>query len=130
TPGGSSSGSAAAVGAGMVPLAIGSQTNGSVIRPASFCGVFGFKPSRGMVSRRGFLTQSPPLDAVGTFSRTVEDAALLCDVLAGYDPQDPHTTPAASPDLLAIARSRPPVKPSFALVRSPVWDKADDDTRG
>jgi Asp-tRNA(Asn)/Glu-tRNA(Gln) amidotransferase A subunit family amidase len=77
TPGGSSSGSAAAVSAGMAPLALGSQTNGSVIRPASFCGVVGYKPSRGLVPRRGVLTQSPTLDTIGTFSRTLEDAALL-----------------------------------------------------
>lgn len=130
TPGGSSSGSAAAVAAAMVPLALGSQTNGSVIRPASFCGVVGFKPSRGMISRRGILLQSEPLDAVGTFSRSIEDAALLCDALAGYDPADQQTMPSAAPDLLGTARSRPPVKPSFALVRSPVWDKAEPDVRG
>jgi len=129
TPGGSSSGSAAAVAAGMAPLAIGTQTNGSVIRPASFCGVVGFKPSRGLVSRRGILVQSAPLDSVGTFSRTIEDAALLTDVLAGYDEGDPQTILAAAPNLLGIATSRPPVKPSFALVRSPVWDKAGDDVR-
>ncbi len=129
TPGGSSSGSAAAVAAGMAPLAIGTQTNGSVIRPASFCGVVGFKPSRGLVSRRGILVQSAPLDSVGTFSRSIEDAALLTDALAGYDESDPQTILAAAPDLLGVATSRPPVKPSFALVRSPVWDKAGDDVR-
>jgi Asp-tRNA(Asn)/Glu-tRNA(Gln) amidotransferase A subunit family amidase len=129
TPGGSSSGSAAAVGAAMVPLAVGSQTNGSVIRPASFCGVVGFKPSRGLVSRRGILTQSPTLDAVGVFARTVEDAALLVDVLAGHDAGDPQTFAAAAPQLLATARSRPPVKPALALVRSSVWEMAEDDVR-
>jgi Asp-tRNA(Asn)/Glu-tRNA(Gln) amidotransferase A subunit family amidase len=130
TPGGSSSGSAAAVAAGMVPLAVGTQTNGSVIRPASFCGVVGFKPSRGMIPRTGILVQSPPLDAVGTFSRTVEDAALFVDIIAGHDERDAATAPAAHPALLAAAASRPPVKPSLAMVRSPVWDKADDDVRG
>ena len=60
----------------MVPLAVGSQTNGSVIRPASFCGVVGFKPSRGLISRRGMLSQSETLDTVGVFARTIEDAAL------------------------------------------------------
>jgi Asp-tRNA(Asn)/Glu-tRNA(Gln) amidotransferase A subunit family amidase len=129
TPGGSSSGSAAAVASGMVPLAIGTQTNGSVIRPASFCGVVGFKPSRGLVSRRGILVQSEPLDTVGTFSRDIEDAALLTDALAGHDEGDPQTSLAAAPNLLGIAMSRPPVKPSVALVRSPVWDKAGDDVR-
>ena len=76
TPGGSSSGSAAAVAAGMVPLAIGTQTGGSVIRPASFCGVVGFKPTFGMIPRRGVLPQATPLDTIGVFARSVEDAAL------------------------------------------------------
>ena len=130
TPGGSSSGSAAAVAAGMVPLAVGSQTNGSVIRPASFCGVVGLKPSQGLVSRRGVLMQSPTLDTIGTFSRSIEDAALLADILAGYDEGDPGSALTARPDLLNIALSRPPVKPRFALVRSPVWDKAQAEVRG
>ena len=129
TPGGSSSGSAAAVGASMVPLAIGSQTNGSVIRPASFCGVVGFKPTRGLISRRGFCPQSGTLDQVGVFSRSVEDAALITEALCGYDDRDPLTTPAARPDLLAIATSRPPVKPSLAFIRTPVWDKAGEEVR-
>ncbi|MBV8791983.1 MAG: amidase, partial [Pseudolabrys sp.] len=83
TPGGSSSGSAAAVAAGLVPLAIGSQTNGSVIRPASFCGVFAIKPSHGLVSRAGVLTLSHALDHVGAFSRSVDDLALAMDVVVG-----------------------------------------------
>ena len=129
TPGGSSSGSAAAVAAGMVPISVGSQTNGSVIRPASFCGVVGYKPSRGMVPRTGVLAQSPTLDTMGVFSRTIEDAALLVDVMAGHDEGDPQTVLAAAPQLLATAQSRPPVKPSFAFVRTPVWDKAEEDVR-
>ncbi len=75
TPGGSSSGSAAAVAAGMVPLAIGSQTNGSMIRPAAFCGVFGVKPSHGLISRAGALTLSRTLDHVGAFARSLDDLA-------------------------------------------------------
>jgi Asp-tRNA(Asn)/Glu-tRNA(Gln) amidotransferase A subunit family amidase len=129
TPGGSSSGSAAAVAAKMVPLAIGSQTNGSVIRPASFCGVVGYKPSRGLVPRTGMLTQSEPLDHVGTFSGTIEDAALLVDAIAGHHEGDPATAPAAPPGLLQIAISNPPVRPRLALVRSPVWESASDDAR-
>lgn len=127
TPGGSSSGSAAAVAANMVPLALGTQMNGSVIRPASFCGVVGFKPTRGMISRRGVLVQSPFLDTVGTFSRTIEDAAILGDVIAGHDPADQGSEFQPRPDLLKLATSRPPVTPVLALVRSPVWDRADDD---
>jgi len=129
TPGGSSSGSAASVAAGMAPLAIGTQTNGSVIRPASYCGVVGFKPSRGLISRRGILVQSPTLDSVGTFSRTVEDAALLADAIAGHDPRDRQTVLAARPDLSRTTMSRPPVKPALAFVRSPVWDEAEEDVR-
>ncbi|HSM20251.1 MAG TPA: amidase, partial [Hyphomicrobiales bacterium] len=91
TPGGSSSGSAAAVAAHMVPLAVGTQTNGSVIRPAAFCGVVGFKPSHGLISRIGILPQSRPLDTVGVFANSVEGAALIADVLAGHDPGDPDT---------------------------------------
>ena len=88
TPGGSSSGSAAAVAAGMVPLAVGTQTNGSVIRPASFCGVVGFKPSFGVISRHGVLRTSRSLDQVGVFARSVRDAALIAQCLAGHDPAD------------------------------------------
>ncbi|HSD60121.1 MAG TPA: amidase, partial [Burkholderiales bacterium] len=95
TPGGSSSGSAAAVAAGMVPLALGSQTNGSVIRPAAFCGVLGFKPTHGLISRHGMLGLSRSLDHVGLFARTVEDVALLAGQLAGYDERDPDTRPRA-----------------------------------
>ncbi len=83
TPGGSSSGSAAAVADGMVPLALGSQTAGSVIRPASFCGVVGYKPTFGWVARAGAKPLSDSLDTVGWFSRSVADAALLASVLCG-----------------------------------------------
>lgn len=129
TPGGSSSGSAAAVAAGMVPLAVGTQTNGSVIRPASFCGVVGFKPTHGLIPRTGLLKQSAPLDTVGVFARTVEDAALLADVLVGHDSDDPDTRPAAPPKLLELACSEPPLKPLFAFVRQPVWEEAEATTR-
>ena len=129
TPGGSSSGSAAAVAAGMVPLAIGSQTNGSMIRPAAFCGVFGIKPSHGLISRAGALTLSGVLDHVGTFARSIEDLALILDVLVGQDPADPDSRPYASPSFRASAAEAPPIPPSFALVRTPMWEKADADTR-
>lgn len=129
TPGGSSSGSAAAVAAGMVPLAIGTQTGGSVIRPAAFCGVTGFKPTFGSVSRRGVLLQSQTLDTVGVFARSVEDAALLAEVLYGNDPQDPATRPSPHPRLLRHATAEPPVRPMFAFVRTPFWDRADEQTQ-
>ena len=85
TPGGSSSGSAAAVADCQVPLALGTQTAGSVIRPASFCGVFGFKPSFGRYEIEGMLPTAPSLDTLGTFARSVADIALLDAVLAGVD---------------------------------------------
>jgi len=129
TPGGSSSGSAAAVAAGMVPLAIGSQTNGSMIRPAAFCGVFGIKPSHGLISRAGALTLSRKLDHVGAFARSVDDLALILDVLAGQDAADPDSRPYASPGFRASAAEAPPIPPSFALVRTPMWEKADADAR-
>jgi Asp-tRNA(Asn)/Glu-tRNA(Gln) amidotransferase A subunit family amidase len=129
TPGGSSSGSAAAVACGMVPLAIGSQTNGSVIRPASFCGVVGFKPTHGRISRTGALVLSRELDHVGVFARTLEDAALITDCLIGFDSKDPDTKLTAAPQVHAIALEEPPVEPNFAFARTPVWGKADPSTQ-
>jgi Asp-tRNA(Asn)/Glu-tRNA(Gln) amidotransferase A subunit family amidase len=129
TPGGSSSGSAAAVASFMVPLAVGSQTNGSVIRPASYCGVFGYKPSFGLISRHGALEQCPTLDQVGVFARTVEDAALVAECVMRFDENDEALKPHARPDLLGFANQEPPLPPLFAFVKSPVWDKADEDTQ-
>ncbi len=129
TPGGSSSGSAAAVATNMVPLAIGSQTNGSVIRPASFCGVYGFKPSFGAISRSGVLALSRPLDTVGVFARSVEDLALAAQPLFGFDERDPDTSLHARQNLMEIAGQEPPLPPNFAFVKSPVWDQVEDDTR-
>jgi Asp-tRNA(Asn)/Glu-tRNA(Gln) amidotransferase A subunit family amidase len=129
TPGGSSSGSAAAVADGMVPLAIGTQTNGSVIRPASFCGVYGYKPSHGLIPRTGVLTQSPPLDTIGVMAADLEGLALLAEPLMAFDAKDPASRPRARPSLLEVLREGPPVPPRLAFVRSPVWDQADEDTR-
>ena len=95
TPGGSSSGSAAAVAAAMVPLAVGTQTNGSVIRPASFCGVVGYKPTHGLIPRTGILRQSRALDQVGVFARSVADAALVAQELMAFDAPDPDVATAA-----------------------------------
>jgi Asp-tRNA(Asn)/Glu-tRNA(Gln) amidotransferase A subunit family amidase len=129
TPGGSSSGSAAAVADGMVPLAIGTQTNGSVIRPASFCGVYGYKPSHGLIPRTGVLTQSPPLDTIGVMAADLEGLALLAEPLMAFDARDPATRPHARPRLLEVLRAAPPVPPKLAFVRSPVWEQADEDAR-
>jgi Asp-tRNA(Asn)/Glu-tRNA(Gln) amidotransferase A subunit family amidase len=114
TPGGSSSGSAAAVADAMVPVAIGSQTAGSVIRPASFCGVLGLKPTRGVVDLTGVMALSASLDTLGWFAREAEDLAVLGTVLA-----DAWPAPAAE-------RDEPP---AFALARTPWWERADADSR-
>jgi Asp-tRNA(Asn)/Glu-tRNA(Gln) amidotransferase A subunit family amidase len=129
TPGGSSSGSAAAVAAFMAPGAIGSQTNGSVIRPAAFCGVVGFKPSHGLIPRSGALLLSRTLDHVGVFARTVEDAALLAECLVGFDREDADTQPMATPPFASAAASDPPLPPRFAFVRSPAWEQAEPATK-
>jgi Asp-tRNA(Asn)/Glu-tRNA(Gln) amidotransferase A subunit family amidase len=129
TPGGSSSGSAAAVAAHMVPGAVGSQTNGSVIRPAAFCGVVGFKPTHGLIPRSGGLLLSRTLDHVGVFARAVVDVALLAETLAGVDEEDPDTRPVARPPLAVVAASEPPLPPRLAFVRSPVWEHAEPVTR-
>jgi Asp-tRNA(Asn)/Glu-tRNA(Gln) amidotransferase A subunit family amidase len=91
TPGGSSSGSAAAVAAGFVPVALGTQTNGSVIRPASYCGIVGFKPTLGVLPRTGVLRQSALIDHPGVLAGSVADAALVVDAIAGEDPEDPFS---------------------------------------
>ncbi len=129
TPGGSSSGSAAAVAAFMVPLAIGTQTNGSVIRPASFCGVVGFKPSHGLIPRTGILAQSHWLDTVGVFARSVEDAAMIAEVLVAYDSGDADTTARARPPLSETAAEEPPMPPLLAFTKTAVWEQADKETQ-
>jgi Asp-tRNA(Asn)/Glu-tRNA(Gln) amidotransferase A subunit family amidase len=130
TPGGSSSGSAAAVAAGQVPAALGSQTNGSIIRPASFCGVYGFKPSFGLVPRGGVLRLSQALDHVGVLARSLEDIALVTECIAGYDEDDPDTQPPrARPPLARVLAQEPPMPPKLALVRTPFWDRLDADAR-
>ena len=129
TPGGSSSGSAAAVASAMVPLSVGTQTNGSVIRPASFCGVFGFKPTHGLISRAGVLRQSPPLDTVGVFARSLDDIALISEVLMAFDARDPDMRPRARAKIAETLAEAPPVEPRLAFVRTPVWDQAADSTK-
>jgi Asp-tRNA(Asn)/Glu-tRNA(Gln) amidotransferase A subunit family amidase len=112
TPGGSSSGSAAAVAAGTVPFATGTQTAGSINRPASYCGVVGFKPSFGSLPREGVKLLAPSLDTVGLFARSVTDLELVNRVLlAGSGP-------------LASAPS-PPRQPRLAFPRTPLWDQVE-----
>jgi Asp-tRNA(Asn)/Glu-tRNA(Gln) amidotransferase A subunit family amidase len=127
TPGGSSSGSAASVASGMVPLAIGTQTNGSVIRPASFCGVVGYKPTHGLISRKGVLPLSRTLDHIGVFAGSVADAALLAEILMAYDAGDEDMRPQARPQLRAMAAEEPPLPPKLAFAKSPAWQFAEPD---
>ena len=115
TPGGSSSGSAAAVAAGMVPLAFGTQTAGSVIRPASFCGVVGYKPTYGMIGRAGLKLVAESLDTVGVFARSVPDAALLVGALTGRD------------DLLDLPRVTGALRVGFC--RTHEWDHVEPDAQ-
>src|SRR6266850_7052606 len=129
TPGGSSSGSAAAVAAGMVPLALGSQTNGSTIRPAAFCGVYALKPTHGLVSRHGMFQLSRSLDHVGLFGRTIEDLALLLEEVAGYDERDPDTHPRGRGPYRTVAMEQPPIEPRFGFFRSGRWDRIAEDAR-
>ncbi|MEP2027153.1 MAG: amidase [Paracoccaceae bacterium] len=123
TPGGSSSGSAAAVAARHVPLAVGTQTGGSVIRPASFCGIYGLKPTRGVISRSGVLRTSGSLDQIGVFGNTLEDIALLADVLGCYDQTDAASFARPRPAMLAGAQSDAPVEPDIAWFDLPFHDR-------
>ena len=129
TPGGSSSGSAAAVAAQHVPLAVGSQTGGSVIRPASFCGVFGFKPTRGTISRSGVFRTSETLDHVGVFANCIDDIALLTSALGSYDQTDPASFARPRADFLSAARSDVPVEPDIAWFDMPYHDRLEPETR-
>ena len=114
TPGGSSSGSAAAVADYFLPLAFGTQTGGSVIRPAAYCGVVGFKPSFGLINRTGMKIMSDSLDTIGVMARSVADCALLTGAVAGVDLGDPDVKPGRAPRI--------------GLCRSPCWDKALPET--
>ncbi len=117
TPGGSSSGSAAAVGAKTIPLALGTQTGGSVIRPGSFCGVYAMKPTLGLISRTGATLQSHTLDTIGVYGRSVADLALATDAMSAFDAEDAVSYPRSSQRLSAgLAWSRPG-KPRFAFFR-------------
>lgn len=125
TPGGSSSGSAASVAAGLVPLALGTQTLGSVVRPAAFNGVVGFKPSFGAIPRTGVHHLSPSLDHVGFFARRVDDVALALSLLAGTSDHDRHGLPLPG---FAVDLDRgvlPLERPRLAIVRFAKWSKAE-----
>jgi Asp-tRNA(Asn)/Glu-tRNA(Gln) amidotransferase A subunit family amidase len=129
TPGGSSSGSAAAVAANMVPLAVGTQTNGSVIRPASYCGVVGYKPSKGLISRHLIMPVSQTLDQVGVFSNSIGDAALISEQLMGFDQLDPDSTLRAKPKLLNASKEKPPMEPTFVYFNLPFMNEMSKDSK-
>jgi Asp-tRNA(Asn)/Glu-tRNA(Gln) amidotransferase A subunit family amidase len=123
TPGGSSSGSAAAVAMGFLPGAVGTQTNGSVIRPAAFCGVVGYKPTAGLISLSGVHPFSISLDQAGVFTRSVPDAALLAAALVGEAIVEPAHNTGRSVIPSAVAPMVAP--PRLAALRSPVWHMAE-----
>jgi Asp-tRNA(Asn)/Glu-tRNA(Gln) amidotransferase A subunit family amidase len=125
TPGGSSSGSAAAVAAGIVPLALGTQTLGSVIRPAAFNGVVGLKPSFGAIPRTGVHPLSPSLDHVGFFARRVDDVAFALSLLVASSDSDPHGRPLPAFQIDTEAGVDPLEKPRLAIVRFGKWSKAE-----
>jgi Asp-tRNA(Asn)/Glu-tRNA(Gln) amidotransferase A subunit family amidase len=129
TPGGSSSGSAAAVAAGFVPVALGTQTNGSVIRPASFCGVYGFKPSYGLIPRTGIFDQSQSLDQVGFFAKNLDDLALVAQLTAGDDGVDPAGRGLAAHRFVDVMGQPPPMTPRFCFVKTPWWDQVSPDAQ-
>jgi amidase len=114
TPGGSSSGSAAAVADFMLPAALGTQTGGSVMRPAAYCGVIGYKPTFGAFNRAGLKFAAESLDTIGLIARAIDDIALITSVLLGRDPGAPAPPGAA---------------PRIGLCRTPLWDTAEPETK-
>jgi len=129
TPGGSSSGSAAAVASYMTPLSIGSQTGGSIIRPASYCGVVGYKPTYGLISRSGVLRTSYSLDQIGFFARSVEDVALLAKVLIKKDSYDSATIYYSAENILAETKKGPLFEPKFIFYKTDYWKNIDKKSR-
>ena len=125
TPGGSSSGSAASVASFMAPASIGSQTGGSIIRPASYCGVVGYKPSYGLISRNGVLRTSYSLDHIGMFGRKVEDVAMLAKVLIKKDKFDPATIHYSTENILNETKKGPLFEPKFIFYKTDYWKIID-----
>ncbi len=129
TPGGSSSGSAASVASFMAPASIGSQTGGSIIRPASYCGVVGYKPTYGLISRNGVLRTSYSLDHMGVFGRKVEDVAMLAKVLIKKDKFDPATIHYSTENMLTETKKGPLFEPKFIFYKTDYWKIIDKKSR-
>ena len=129
TPGGSSSGSAAAVASFMAPLSIGSQTGGSIIRPASYCGVVGYKPTYGLISRNGVLKTSEKLDHIGVFGRSVEDVALLSKILIKKDNFDSATVHYSAENMLEETKKGPLFEPKFIFYKTDYWKNIEKKSR-
>lgn len=125
TPGGSSSGSAAGVAARMIPLALGTQTGGSVIRPGSFCGVYALKPTLGLISRTGVTLQSHTLDTVGVYGRSLADLALITDALSLPDQTDSVSYLHARSSLSMALTAGTGATPTLGFFRSPAWEQAE-----
>lgn len=128
TPGGSSSGSSVAVAVGMVPAALGSQTGGSTCRPAAYNGIVGLKPTYGRISRYGVIPVSWSLDTVGILVRTVDDAAVMLQAMAGHDPKDPGSSTRPVPDYRAEMKEfdRPP---TIGVLRDFFFDRSSQEVR-
>jgi len=129
SPGGSSSGSGAGVADFQVPVALGTQTGGSVIRPASFNGVYGLKPTIGLIPRGGALLQSHTLDTIGVYGRSLEDLALVADCISAPEPTDPYSYAGPRVSLLRALSSSQIATPRFAFLETPAWNTADVETR-
>ena len=129
TPGGSSSGSAASVASFMAPLSVGSQTGGSIIRPASYCGVVGYKPTYGLISRNGVLKTSEKLDHVGVFGRSVEDVALLAKTLIKKDKFDTASVHYSAENMLNETKKGPLFEPKFIFYKTDYWKLVEKKSR-
>lgn len=129
SPGGPAGGAAAAVAAGAVQLSVALSTDGSVTRAASCCGVYGFKPSAGLLPRSGALECAPSLDQLGLFARSIEDLALAAEIMSGDDDEDDAAKALPPRQLLSVCRSEPPVPPRFCFVGTPWWGDLEPEAR-
>lgn len=129
TPGGSSAGSGAGVADFHMPLALGTQTGGSVIRPASFNGVYALKPTLGLIPRGGVLMQSHTLDTVGVYGRSLDDIALIGDVLSIHDPDDAQSFSGSRASLREVSEQASPTTPRLAFLKTPAWDHAEPEAQ-